>query len=253
MSPASRKWMVCKSDPEFDRRGAELFYEIYRRSVNRDGHFSVVLSGGNTPLGVYSTLANPEWRSRIDWNKVDLFWGDERFVSPDDPQSNYGSVRARLLNHLPIPGESVHPIPTQNGSPEESASQYEKAIRTFFDSGVRREPRFHLILLGMGDDGHTASLFPGCFGPDEKTRWVVATYVNRLASWRITMTIPLINQAETIMVMAKGKKKGEILSRIQDPALSEPYPVARIRPLKGELLFLIDEEVASCLRETQKH
>ncbi len=171
--------------------------------------FSVALSGGNTPRRVYELLATEEFKNKINWEFVHIFFGDERTVPPDDPASNYGMVVATLISRVPIPSRNVHPI-SGAGNPHENAGSYEKELKSYFAGSAW--PRFDLVLLGMGEDGHTASLFPGTAAISEKTAWVVANWVEQLKEFRITLTAPALNSAAQIMFLVTGANKAARLA-----------------------------------------
>lgn len=207
--------------------------------------FSVALSGGNTPRRVYELLASDEFKLKVNWQFVHIFFGDERPVPPDDPASNYGMAVTALISRVPIPESNVHPI-SGSGDPHENARSYERELRTYFTGSPW--PRFDLVLLGMGEDGHTASLFPGTAGISEKTGWVVANWVEQLNQFRITLTAPAINSAVQILFLVTGANKASHLAEV----LNGPYrpnflPAQLIKPDDGEMLWMIDQAAAAKL------
>jgi 6-phosphogluconolactonase len=231
--------------------GAEHFVTLAKAAIAAHGRFAVALSGGSTPRGLYARLASDEFSSQMDWPRVHLFWGDERCVPPDHPDSNYLLARETLIDHLPIPAENVHRIRGEL-EPEEAASDYEHTLRTFFappaDENEKPIPRFDLILLGMGTDGHTASLFPGSAALHERRRWVVAYYVDKLHAWRITVTPIVINAAIYVTFLVSGASKAERLQQV----LTGPYepdllPAQIVKPDDGHLLWLVDAQAAAML------
>ena len=230
------------------RAGAEHFVTVAGRMIAAHGRFAVALSGGSTPRGSYARLASDELASQVDWGRVHLFWGDERCVPPGHPDSNYLLARETLIDHLPIPSENVHRIRGEL-EPAQAATDYEHTLRTFFSSPTDEDeepiPRFDLILLGMGDDGHTASLFPGSAALDERSRWVVAYYVDKLHDWRITLTPGVINAAAHVTFLVSGASKAERLQQV----LAGPYepdflPAQIVKPADGHLLWLVDASAA---------
>jgi 6-phosphogluconolactonase len=225
------------------RAGAELFARLCEEAVRARGRFSVALSGGSTPRGMYELLAKPPLRERVVWDSVHVFWGDERWVPQDDPRSNYGAAMRALLDLVPIPPEQVHPV-AYLASPEASASAYEAELRRYFGQSLR----FDLVLLGMGADGHTASLFPGTPALGEHRKW--ATWVQAADVPRVTLTADVINQAGTVAFLVAGADKAATLKRVMGQAGSgvDLLPAQLIRPVGGELRWLLDTAAASQLK-----
>jgi len=220
----------------------------------RHGRFSVALSGGSTPRALYSLLATDEFVARVDWSRLHVFWGDERCVPPDHPESNYGMARQALLDHVRIPLSNIHRIPCER-EPRLAAAAYEQTLRAWFSGGSagrrvreRETPRFDLILLGMGEDGHTASLFPGAAALGERTRWVVACQVIALGAWRVTLTPIVINAAAHVMFLVSGAHKAERLRQVlAGPYRPDELPAQIVRPTRGRLVWLVDKAAASAL------
>lgn len=239
--------------PSVIRAAAELFVEAATDAVARNGRFAVALSGGNTPRGLYELLATtPVLRERVPWQQVHLFWGDERAVPPDHEDSNYRMARLAMIDRLAIPPTNVHRVRTELGDPAEAAERYALELRRFFDLHADAAPTFDLVLLGMGDDGHTASLFPGTTALDETKRLVVATHVAKLDAERITMTYPVINHAAQVVVLVTGESKAGVLSEVLASnggagVAPAKYPIQRVAPT-GRLIWLADEAAASRLR-----
>ncbi len=207
--------------------------------------FSIGLSGGSTPRGLFEMLAQKPYAARLDWSKVHVFWGDERCVPPDDPDSNYGMAREALLKHVPLPDDNVHRVPGEL-PPAEAAAQYEQMLRRFFDE---QKPRFDLLLQGMGDDGHTASLFPHTKALRERKRWVIPNYVPRLDAWRITLTVTAINAARSVIFMVSGPGKAQALHDVlEGPHQPETLPSQFVAPPNGQVTWMVDEAAASLLR-----
>jgi len=206
-----------------------------------EGPFALALSGGSTPRPLYELLAEPERASRIDWSRVHLFWGDERFVPYDDPQSNYRMARQAMIDHVPIPAANVHPVPT-DGTPESAAARYADTLREYYGA-ARLEPGrplFDVNLLGIGDDGHTASLFPGAPQVDETQAWTVAV-VGVKPEPRISLTLPALDSAAAVVFLAAGDNKRTAISRAR--AHDPDVPSGRVRP-QGELLWYLDRDAA---------
>jgi 6-phosphogluconolactonase len=221
------------------------------RAIAERGRFTLALSGGNTPKPVYALLATPEYRDRIDWSKVLIFFGDERCVPPGDPQSNYQMVKTALLDHVPLPPDNIFRIRGED-PPEKAAADYTDALQNIFggDPVAGAPPEgFDLNLLGMGDNGHTASLFPGLAAVTETFRWVMALYVEVVGMWRVTMTPVVINASRKVAFLVSGAGKAGVLQRV----LEGPYepvvlPSQIIKPVSGELHWLLDEAAAAKLR-----
>jgi len=224
---------------------AERFVEYSRIATAEHGLFAVALSGGNTPRRVYELLATDSFRNRINWPMVHLFFGDERSVPPDHPDSNYRMVYEALISRVAIPAKNVHPIMGE-GDPDENARAYERELKSFF-AGLSW-PRFDLTLLGLGEDGHTASLFPGTDAVEQKSKWVVAVYVAGLETFRITLTIPVFNHTAHIVFLVTGKQKAKRLAQVVQgtPDIDE-RPAQKIQPVNGSLEWLVDKAAASLL------
>ncbi len=223
---------------------AELFVVEARRAVKARGRFTVLLAGGDTPRRTYELLATAPFRERVPWSAVHAFWADERCVPPDDKRSNALMARRALLDHVPVPPAQIHPIPG-GSSPHEAAREYEEVLRAFFAADL---PGFDLAFLGLGENGHTASLFPGTSALEERERWVAEVYVAGEGLHRVTLTAPAINQAALIAFLVAGGGKAEVLRKVLE-GTSDPLqvPARLIRPVQGELLWLVDREAARLL------
>jgi len=234
---------IFKDRRALDRAAAGLFVEIAGEAVQVRGKFLLALSGGSTPDGLYRLLATGPYRNRIDWRKTLVFWGDERCVPPDDPGSNYRQACETLLEHVPIPGENIQRIRGEL-EPAEAAEGYARVLKRFAAPGLEW-PRLDLVLLGMGADGHTASLFPGSeVEAASPTLPVTANYQGRPAR-RVTLTPLVFNSARHILFLVAGENKAstlkEVLHGIYQP---ENLPAQRIRPVQGKLVWLADKEAA---------
>ena len=224
---------------------AERFVEYSNEPQDMTERFSVALAGGNTPRRVYELLATEPFKNRVKWSQVHLFFGDERCVPPEHPDSNYAMAYEALISRVPIPAKNVHRVSGES-NPNEGALEYENELRAFF-AGLDW-PRFDLVLLGMGEDGHTASLFPDSAAMKERSRWVVTTRNEQSAHDRVTLTVPVFNHAGRIMFLVTGKKKAQRLKEALRPQPgSEQLPVQAITPIKGMLEWLVDAEAASLL------
>ena len=237
------------------RSAAERFLNLTIESVNARGKFSVALSGGSTPRILYKTLSRSPFLERVPWEKVYVFWSDERCVPSNHLESNYRMARETLLDHVPLPERNIHRIHGEM-EPEQAADEYEHMMQAFFSThsdkkkSVSKKPMasFDLIILGMGDDGHTASLFPRTAVIHEQTRLVVAHYVDKLQAWRITLTPVAINTAANVIFIISGESKAERIRQVlAGPYQPDDLPVQLIRPEGGSLLWMLDSAAATLL------
>ncbi len=234
------------------RAEAERVIALAGDAISARGRFSLALSGGSTPRPLYALLATPAFASRLDWSRVHVFWGDERCVPPDHADSNYRMAREALLDHVPIPAANVHRIAGES-PPDDAAKAYEQILRAHFGRATGPPERtFDLALLGMGDDGHTASLFPGTPPVTEERRWVLANHVTAARDmWRITLTPVVLNAAAVVTFLVAGASKAERLwDVLEGPTRAAPLPVQRIHPSHGALTWMIDAAAAQRLRRT---
>ncbi len=232
---------IHKDPSAMAERAAHHLAELCEEAIAQRGVFTLALSGGTTPLPLFRLLAGSDWAERLPWDKIILYWGDERCVGPDDPQSNYGMARRELISHVPI---TWYYRMKGEDDPVKAAMAYEDLLKEHFRLAPGEFPRFDCILLGLGDDGHIASLFPGEQGLEEKERIVVDQYVRSKGTDRLTLTLPTLNNARCCLFMVSGKEKHEVLSRSLD-LLAEPVlPAQLVRPRLGELLWIVDEAAA---------
>ena len=236
---------IFKDVESLSEAAAGLFAEKARGALQACGRFLAALNGGNTPLPLFHLLAS-RYRDELDWSRIHLFWGDERCVPPDDPGSNFGQARQALLKQLPIPEANLHRIRGELG-PQEAAKDYALLLRRFAEPPLDW-PRFHLVLLCLGEDGHTASLFPGSpIEASEPVQAVTAHYQDRPAE-RVSLTPPVLNGARLVLFMVSGQAKAEVLRRVlgdtRDPL---SLPAQRIEPKDGKVLWLVDESAAAGL------
>ena len=238
---------IFKDLEEISRAAADLFVEQSAQSISERDQFLVALNGGSTPNRLFQLLATDS-REKVDWSKVHVFWGDERCVLPDDPGSSYGQAREILLRYVPIPDANIHRVQGELG-PVEASKDYALTLKQFASPPLDW-PRFDLIYLGMGEDGHTASLFPGSpVDVTEPTMPVTAHYQDRPAS-RVTLTPVVLNRARMITFMATGEKKAQTVAEVlSDRYNPELYPAQRIQPIDGKLIWLVDQAAASKLPE----
>lgn len=222
---------------------AEKFVEIAKDSIAKRNQFTVALSGGSTPKKLYAMLAEEPFRSQIEWDKIQFFFGDERMVLPDDEQSNFRMANESLFSKVEIPQENIHRFQTEKVEPKLIAEEMENEIQTVFQLQESEFPRFDLIFLGMGDDGHTASLFPETEALKEDTRLVTENYVPKFETFRLTFTYPTINNSRNIIFLISGNDKAEVLKEVlhgeYDP---HKLPSQSIKPIDGNLIFLTDIE-----------
>ncbi|HUO26883.1 MAG TPA: 6-phosphogluconolactonase [Candidatus Aquilonibacter sp.] len=226
---------------------AEEIVQAANAAVRQRGRFTLALSGGSTPRNLYTLLATGA-RASLPWEQMFFFWGDERHVPPTDPESNYRMAQESLLSKAPIPPANVFRIPAENPDAAAAAEAYDQTLRKFFTVQPGNFPRFDLILLGLGPDGHTASLFPETAALEEKSRLVVANWVERMKTYRITLTLPVLNAAECVAFLVSGADKAPALHEVlEGSAPGEKYPSKLVRPTDGKLVWFVDRAAASQL------
>ena len=226
---------------------AEEFVTQATGTVRANGRFTVALSGGSTPKSLFSLLAST-FRDQLPWDKMFFFWGDERHVPPDHPESNYRMAYEALLSKVPVPAENVFRVPAENPDASQAAADYEQTLRKFFQLSPGTFPRLDLILLGMGPDGHTASLFPGTSGLREKSRLVVANWVEKFKAYRITFTLPVLNNAAVVTFLVGGADKAETVREVLEGSQpAELFPSKLIHPTNGRLMWMLDQAAAVAL------
>lgn len=237
------------SDNEsFVKGAADFIVDAAARAIAERGRFVVALSGGGTPKPIYARLAAAEYQARVEWSQVHFFFGDERCVPPDDSRSNYHMARTAWFDHAALPVENIHRIRGED-DPALAALRYEQEIARVYRANTC--PAFDLILLGMGDNGHTASLFPGAAALRETTRWVVAQYVEVMQTWRVTFTAPLINAARRVAFLVEGAGKAQMLWNVlKGPYQPDVLPSQLIQPTRGELHWLADAAAAAKVNAT---
>lgn len=233
--------------PDIDgvsREAANRFIAAAGKHISSQGRFAVAISGGSTPLNFFSLLGSIMYAGKIEWSRVHFFWVDERCVPKDSRESNFKGAWDYLLSKVPIPEANIHRIKGEL-SPEDGAVEYEKELKGFFGAGV---PEFDLIFLGMGGDGHTASLFSASDSLKEAEKPAVPVYVEKLKSWRVTLTLPVLNNARSVVFLVTGKNKACVLKEIiENKNLN--YPAGLIKPENGSLIWLIDEEAAGEMKK----
>jgi 6-phosphogluconolactonase len=233
-------------------RAAAYIADLAVKAIADRGCFTLALSGGNTPGPVYARVAIARRAGIIDWSRVRIFFGDERCVPPDDERSNYHMARGALLDHVPVPTGDIHRIRGED-DPEKASAQYISELEnTFGGKSGAGAPNsgFDLILLGMGDNGHTASLFPGLPAVTERSRWVMAQYVEVMGMWRVTMTPAIINAARNVVFLVSGAEKAEMVCKVlEGPYQPVVLPSQIIKPVNGELRWLMDSPAAARLQK----
>jgi 6-phosphogluconolactonase len=242
---STRNIEIVATAADLFHAAAEEFVSVARAAIGAQGRFAVALSGGSTPKGLYSLLATNY--SGFAWSRVFLFFGDERHVPPTDPESNYRMVNESLLVKIAIPPENVFRVLAENPDADAAASNYETQLRRFFELKPGELPRFDLILLGVGPDGHTASLFPDSAALDEQSRLVVANWVEKFNSHRITFTFPVLDRAAEVMFLASGADKADMLHQVLEGKNIPSFPSQRVQPTDGKLLWMLDEAAAAKL------
>lgn len=237
---------IFEDKAQLSKAAAELFVKTAQEAVQQNGRFTVALTGGSSPVQLYELLAQQPYLEQVPWNKTFVFWGDERWVPLTDDRSNARMAMETFLNQVPVPAVQIYPMWEDGKEPEEFANKYERLLKEHFNE---QAPRFDLILLGMGDDGHTASLFPGTEVLHEESRLVQAYYLEPQSMYRITLTAPLINQAKAICFLTFGSNKAPALHEVLEGERNpEKYPAQLIQPKNGEVIWFVDESAASRLK-----
>lgn len=246
-APGRRGTVAIQDDAaQVAEAAADRFRDLAHAAIAAFGVFRVALSGGSTPKEVYERLAQEPYRSAINWNRIDLFWSDERVVPPDDPNSNYRMVREALLDHIDIDSARVHRPPVELGDPKKVAAAYEQELRRVFGIGPDKTPVFDLILLGVGPDGHTASLFPGTAAANERVRLVVPGAGPAPAPQRISFTEPVLNAGQERIFLATGSGKAAIVRNIlEGPEQPDVWPAQLVKPGRALPLWIIDDDAAA--------
>jgi len=241
---------VSTTPQELSATAAEEVVQGANQAVAERGRFTIALSGGSTPKNLYNLLATNALNT-LPWDRMFFFWGDERHVPPTDPESNYRMVSEAMLSKVPVPAANVFRVPTENPDAAAAAEAYEKTLRKVFQIGEQGVPRFDLILLGLGPDGHTASLFPGSAALREKARIFVANWVEKLKTHRLTLTLPVLNAGRTVAFLVSGTDKATVLRTVLEDssASGEQYPAKLVKPSDGELIWFLDRAAASALSD----
>ena len=241
---------ILTTPQELFSAAADEVIHAATEAVASRGRFTIALSGGSTPKSLFNLLATNA-RTTLPWDKMFFFWGDERHVPPTDPDSNYRMANEAMLSKIPVKAENIFRISAENPDPAAAADAYEKAIQKFFALAPGQFPRFDLILLGMGPDGHTASLFPGSAGLQEKSRLVISNWVEKFKTNRLSFTYPVLNAAATVAFLVGGTDKAPALHEVlETDAPGDQYPAKLVHPTDGKLIWFLDRAAASQLTST---
>ena len=244
---SSAQIRILTTPQELFEAAADEILHVANEAITARGRFAIALSGGSTPKSLYNLLATNA-RTTLPWDRTFFFWGDERHVPPTDPDSNYRMVEETMLSKVPVQAGNVFRIAAENTDAAAVASAYEKTLQKFFQLEPGGIPRFDLILLGMGPDGHTASLFPGTAGLQEKTRLVVANWVEKLKTHRLSLTLPVLNASRCVAFLVSGIDKAPVLKAVlEENAPGEQYPAKLVNPSNGRLVWFLDRAAASNL------
>jgi len=243
--PEKREVLIFQKIDELYDFFIKKWKEISEKAIEERGIFTVALSGGETPVEFYQRLSDS--KNSFPWGKTHIFLADERFVSFDEPDSNYGMIKEALLRHIAIPAENIHSVHIYK-TPEISAKRYEEEIKTFFRLKEDKFPQFDLIILGIGEEGHTASLFPGDSALLETHRLTAVVHLDNERHERVTLTLPVINHVRNIIFLVLGESKAEIIREVLENPQSN-LPASHVRPASGEIFFLLDKEAGSLLNK----
>jgi 6-phosphogluconolactonase len=238
---------VSANAQELSRFAAEQFVRLAIEAEREKGLFTVALAGGSTPRNLYALLANDEepYREQLRWENIHFFWGDERHVPPDHPDSNYRMASEAMLARVPVPVENVHRIKSEAADAGEAADEYEQTLREFFRLAEGQFPRFDLILLGMGPDGHTASIFPNSDVINEKGRLVIAPWIEKFQSYRVTLTPPVLRNSAAVIFLVSGAEKAKVLRQVLEGEYQpERLPAQLLRSTTTNVLWLVDRQAA---------
>ena len=250
MQTKKRDIQVVENGEAVSRTAAEMMVSLALKKLKSKEPFAVALSGGSTPKNMFAILADDAaLRNRMPWNRVHFFWGDERHVAPDHADSNYRMANEAMLSRVPVPPGNIHRIRAENPDAGKAAEDYEQELRGFFKLETEELPAFDCVFLGMGPDGHTASLFPGTKALYERKRLVVSNWIAKFQSYRITMTTPVLNNAAMVIFLVSGAEKAEPLQIVlEGEKQTDRFPAQLIEPTNGNLLWLVDQAADRLLR-----
>ncbi len=250
MQTKNKDIQIVENAEAVSRAAAEILVSLALQKLKSKKSFAVALSGGSTPKRMFSILANEgALREQMPWDRVHFFWGDERHVPPDHADSNYRMTNEAMLSKAPVPFENIHRIRAENPDARKAADDYEQELRGFFKLEAEQLPAFDCVFLGMGPDGHTASLFPETKALHERKRLVVSNWVDKFESYRITMTAPVLNNADIVIFLVSGEEKAEPLQVVlEGDKHTDRFPSQLIEPTHGKLLWFVDRAAAGKLR-----
>ena len=250
MQTENREIQIVENGEAVSRAAAEMMVSLALEKLKSKEPFAVALSGGSTPKNMFAILANDAaLRNQMPWDRVHFFWGDERHVAPDHTDSNFRMTNEVMLSRVPVPPENIHRIRAENPDAGKTAEDYEQELRGFFKLEPEQLPAFDCVFLGMGPDGHTASLFPGTKALHERKQLVVSNWVAKFQSFRITLTAPVLNNADTVIFLVSGEEKAEPLRVVlEGQKQTDRFPSQLIEPTHGKLLWLVDRAAARKLR-----
>ena len=238
---------VLTTPQEVFAAAAEEVVRDANEAIKERGRFTIALSGGSTPKSLFNLLATNA-RTTLPWDHMYFFWGDERHVPPTDPDSNYKMADEAMLSKVPVPAGNIFRFNAENPDAAAVADEYEKTLRKFFKAEAPEVPRFDLILLGMGPDGHTASLFPGTAALQEKSRLAVANWVEKLKTHRLSLTLPVLNAARYVAFLVSGTDKAAMVRTVlEEDVPGDQYPSKLVKPTDGKLIWIVDRAAASAL------
>ena len=253
-TPSKSQLIVARNYESLCDAAVQRMLTLIRVKIADQGIFTMALSGGATPKGLYTLMASSKYRNDFPWEKIHLFWGDERWVLPDDVQANYSMIADAILTRVDIPMENIHPIRTRHIDPDQSADLYEQVLKSFFRERKHTTPQFDLMLLGLGTDGHIASIFPGSPALNEFSRLAIPVHHPETGQQRITVTLPVINAADNIFFLVSGREKSEILQRVlQSESAHSQLPVQQVRLDHGAAWWFADSGAASLLKIKEKN
>ncbi len=245
---SGRRIIVCENPAEVASAAAQRLVVLSREAIEERGRMRLALAGGRTPETLYRLLAESPYQEAVAWPLIEVFWGDERCVWPDHPESNYRMAREVLLSKVPIPAANVHRMRGEFPDPDAAAREYEAVLRRVIETGGNGPPRFDLCLLGLGPDGHTASLFPGSAAVRETTRWATAAWVAKFSAYRLTLTPPLLNGARYVLFLVTGADKAEAVREVlEGPEDPDRFPAQIVQPASGRVEWLLDRDAARSL------
>ena len=251
--PAAPDIRIARNDQEWAQEAAALIHSLCERALETRGRVLMALSGGSTPQTLYRTLRNPEWKQRFNWQRIHFLFGDERCVPPDHPESNFGMAEIELFQPLGIGSEQISRMKGDMPDPEDAARDYENILRSLTRCPPPVFPQIDLVLLGLGDDGHTASLFPGTPALDDRTHSVAVGQAPTGVRLRLTLTLGVINRASMVLFLVTGLRKASMVRTVVKPqsAADRSLPAARVSPEAGRLIWMLDQSAAAQL--TNRH